>query len=80
VLVTKTLVVASQGADIVMTNFGAPYLGAFDKTSGELVGEVRLPARSRGCPMTYPHAGVQYIVVAVGDADVAPQLVALALP
>jgi quinoprotein glucose dehydrogenase len=80
VLVTKTLVVASQGADIVMTNFGAPYLGAFDKTSGELVGEVRLPARSRGCPMTYLHAGVQYIVVAVGDADVAPQLVALALP
>lgn len=80
VLVTRTLVVATEGADVAMRSLGAPMLGAYDKQNGELVGEVRLPARSRGCPMTYLQDGVQYIVVAVGDSDVTPQLVALALP
>ena len=42
-------------------------------------GELRVPSRVRGCPMTYEHQGRQYIVFAVADPD-RPELVALALP
>jgi quinoprotein glucose dehydrogenase len=57
-----------------------PKLRAFDKISGALVGEIVLPANSSGAPMTYMSGGRQYIVVAVGGANVPAELVALRLP
>jgi quinoprotein glucose dehydrogenase len=57
-----------------------PKLRAFDKATGALVGEIALPANANGAPMTYMAGGRQYIVVAVGGANVPAELVALRLP
>ena len=57
-----------------------PKLRAFDKVTGDLVGEIALPANVTGAPMTYMAGGRQYIVVAVGGANVPAELVALRLP
>jgi hypothetical protein len=48
--------------------------------TGEVVSETELPGGTIGAPMTDMIDGVQYIVVAVGWKDQAPELVALALP
>ena len=44
-------------------------LRAYDKQTGEQVGEVLMPAAQTGSPMTYMLDGRQYIVVAVGGPD-----------
>ena len=54
-------------------------LRAFDKSDGQIVAEIDLPARPWGTPMTYTQNGKQFIVVASGQAQDA-RLVALALP
>jgi len=79
VIVTATLLIATEGAEHFIPNVGEPFLHAFDKVSGRRLGRVQLPARARACPMTYEHEGRQLLVVAVSDRD-APQLIALALP
>ena len=74
-LLTKTLLVSglsAGGAD------DGPRLVARDKATGEIVGSVDLPGRPIGTPMTYLHAGRQYIALTVGGEI--PALVALALP
>ena len=57
-----------------------PKLRAFDKVTGVLVGEITLPANVTGAPMTYIAGGQQYIVVAVGGANMPAELVALRQP
>ena len=52
----------------------------YDKVTGALVGEVALPANANGAPMTYMAGGRQYIVMAVGGANLPAELVALRLP
>jgi quinoprotein glucose dehydrogenase len=52
---------------------------AFDKATGQLVWEMALPRSPAASPMTYLHAGRQFLVVAVGGATEA-ELVALSLP
>ena len=74
-VITKTLLVSALsagGAD------GGPRLIARDKTSGQIVGSVDLPAGAIGTPMTYLHEGSQYIALTIGG-DI-PELIALALP
>jgi quinoprotein glucose dehydrogenase len=72
-LVTKTLLLAGEGWG------GDPKLRAFDKMTGELVGEMELPGAIASKPMTYMLGGRQYLVMAVGRPGPA-ELVALALP
>jgi quinoprotein glucose dehydrogenase len=93
-LVTKTLLFNGEGSDAMVIparvppdmpfetapNYGEPWFRAFDKATGEVLAEVRLPAGVTGAPMTYMHRGKQYIVVAVGDRNAEPAWVALALP
>jgi len=79
-LVTKTLLIAADGGDYMFQGHGEPLLRAFDKTTGAVVGEVPLPARVQGCPMSYLHEGRQYVAVATADENHPPVLVALALP
>jgi quinoprotein glucose dehydrogenase len=55
-----------------------PAILALDKTTGDVVHEIELPASPNGTPMTYMADGHQYVVVAVGSTDDAG-LVALAL-
>ena len=52
-------------------------LVAYDKLGGDQVGEVPLPGRPIGTPMTYFHQGHQYIALTVNDG--VPRLLALAL-
>ena len=84
VLTTKTLVIAGEGG--VHTNGQGQtvaLLRAYDKATGEDVpGEVNMPARQTGSPMTYMHNGKQYIVIAVTGqgANTGGEIIAYALP
>ena len=53
---------------------------ALDKATGATLWRIELPAGTTGAPITYMFDGKQYIVVAIGDQDHAPEFVALALP
>ena len=53
---------------------------AYDKLTGDIVGEIDLPGGTSSAPMTYMVNGRQYIVVAVGWSDMPAEWVALALP
>jgi quinoprotein glucose dehydrogenase len=56
-----------------------PKLRAFDKATGELLWEGDLPTNATGGPMTYMADGRQFIVVAIGGANLPGELVAFAL-
>jgi len=93
-LVTKTLLFVGEGSDAMVvagrippempldtaSNYGEPWFRAFDKATGEVLAEIKLPSGTTGAPMTYLHDGKQYIVVAVGGRDAEPEWVALSLP
>jgi glucose dehydrogenase len=93
-LVTKTLLFVGEGSDAMVVggrvppdmpfdtapNYGEPWFRAYDKRTGAIVAEHRLPAGTTGAPMTYMHRGKQYVVVAVGGRDADPEWVALSLP
>jgi quinoprotein glucose dehydrogenase len=82
-LLTKTLLFVTEGSAAGLSippGGGGPWLRAFDKRTGKVVAELRLPAGATGAPMTYLHDGRQYIVVAVADEDHAPELVAFSTP
>ncbi len=75
-LVTKTLLFAGEGWR------GEPFFRAYDKASGEILAELRIPAPASSLPMTYMHEGRQFIVFAAGDTrtDHPAELIALTLP
>jgi len=73
-LVTKTLLFAGEG-------FGAdPILHVLDKSTGEVIVNIQLPAAATGLPMTYMDGDKQFVVVPVGGRGFPAELVALALP
>jgi quinoprotein glucose dehydrogenase len=72
-LVTKTLLVAGEGWG------GEPIVRAYDKKTGAVVGEVKLPGMMGSMPMTYMANGKQYIAFTVGMPTEPAELVALAL-
>ena len=78
---TKTLVIAGEGG-MFTTPFGEPgaMLRAYDKMTGEEVGEVYMPAPQSGSPMTYVLDGVQYVVVATSGSGQPGRLLAYRLP
>ena len=82
-LTTKTLVIAGEG-DVHTDARGetVALLRAYDKETGEdVVGQVTMPAKQTGSPMTYLHNGKQYIVLAVSQSGVnaGAELIAYAL-
>jgi quinoprotein glucose dehydrogenase len=81
VLVTKTLVIAGdpQVTNIAPRGRGA-MLRAYNKDTGEQVGEVLMPAQISGSPMTYSVGGRQYIIVAVSGGNYTGEYIAFALP
>jgi quinoprotein glucose dehydrogenase len=82
-LLTKTLLFVTEGSSTGLSippGGGGPRMRAFDKKTGAVVAVIPLPAGATGAPMTYEHAGRQYIVVAVADDTVGPELFALTLP
>jgi quinoprotein glucose dehydrogenase len=81
VVVTKTLVIAGEGA--VATTPDHPrgaMLRAHDKENGKEVGAVWMPAPQSGSPMTYSAGGKQYIVVAVSGGNYSGEYIAFSLP
>lgn len=79
VLVTKTLMFAGESGGL-RDNPGGPMFRAFDKGTGEIVWEFKLPDKSTAPPMSYIHEGKQYIVIAVGTHEHPAEFVALGLP
>ena len=81
IFVTKTLVITTDGSEHWFPELGQPIVRAYDKQTGELLGEVRVPDKVRGVPMTYTWNGVQYVVMAIATKERQdPRLIALALP
>ena len=81
ILVTKTLLIGylSKRGELGRGATGT-LLRAFDKATGELLGEVDVETRLHGPAMTYLHGGRQYIAVAAGGRRGDDELIALALP
>jgi len=72
-LVTKTLLVAGEGWG------GAPIVRAYDKKTGAIVGEVKIPGMMGSMPMTYMLNGKQFIAFTVGTETEPAEVIALAL-
>lgn len=64
----------------IATNSGGPWFRAYDKNTGEVVWEIEMAAGTTNAPISYLHDGRQYLVVAIGDREHDPELVAFALP
>jgi quinoprotein glucose dehydrogenase len=80
-LVTKTLVIAGEGAfTTTSTGQRGAMLRAYDKKTGADVGSVYMPAPQSGSPMTYLLNGKQHIVVAVSGGNYSAELIAFRLP
>lgn len=79
-LVTKTFLFAGEGAGLNMASQGGNMFRAHDKSTGEILAEIKLPANQSGIPMTYSINGKQFIVVAVGGSNHPGELVALTVP
>jgi quinoprotein glucose dehydrogenase len=80
-IVTKTLVI--MGDPQVTTTPSHPrgaMLRAYDKTTGQEVGALWMPAPQSGSPMTYMVDGKQYIVVAIGGGAYSAEYLAFRLP
>jgi quinoprotein glucose dehydrogenase len=91
-LVTKTVLIVVQmgyyGAPRLapggtrrindLSNFD-PHLWVYDKTSGEMLAEIDLPANATGAPITYMAGGKQYIAFPVGGGPLTEELIAVSL-
>lgn len=74
-LVTKTLLIHGQSGP---EGEGGNRLVARDKATGEVTGEVPLPGRPLGTPMTYSVDGRQFVAITV-VTDPVPELLGLAI-
>jgi quinoprotein glucose dehydrogenase len=63
----------------IATNSGGPWFRAYDKQTGETVWEIELEAGTTSPPISYQHEGEQYVLVAIGDRDHSPEMVAFKL-
>src|SRR5262249_41653986 len=79
-LVTKSLVIAGEAA-FFTTPSGqrGAMLRAYDKSTGDEVGAVYMPAPQSGSPITYLVNGKQYIVVAISGGNYSGELLAFRL-
>ena len=80
-MVTKTLVVMGDSqVTTTPTHPRGAMLRAYDKTNGQEVGALWMPAPQSGSPMTYMLDGKQYIVVAVSGGNYTGEYLAFKLP
>jgi len=73
-MVTETLLISAEGLG------GRPLLHALDKSTGERLSSVSLPASGQYGMMTYLHDGRQHILVQVGGSQYPSSLASLRLP
>jgi quinoprotein glucose dehydrogenase len=84
-LLTKTLLFLGEGSDAISGTASVDWawgkkFRAYDKATGDIIREMELPSGTTAGPMTYILNGKQFIVVAVGARNHAPEYVALSLP
>ncbi len=56
-----------------------PLLRALDPRTGKVLAKIQIPANAWGAPMTYLVNGKQYVVMAVGGANLPAKLIALSI-
>jgi len=79
--ITKTLVVVGDpGVTTTPQHPRGAMLRAYDKTNGNEVGALLMPAPQSGSPMTYMANGRQFIIVAVSGGNYSGEYIAFALP
>ena len=64
----------------IATNSGGPHFRAYDKKSGDILWEIELEAGTTNAPISYMHEGEQYLLVAIGDRQHSPEILAFKLP
>jgi quinoprotein glucose dehydrogenase len=82
-LVTRSLLFLADGSDLFGGTARDPsgtHFRAYDKATGGVVWEVDLGTGATGGPMSYMYRGKQYIVIATGSREAAPEWIALTLP
>lgn len=77
ILLTKSLLFVAEGNG---TPDALPIMRAFDKTTGEFISRLDLPANMVGLPFTYEEGGKQYLALFVAGGGAPAELVAYALP
>ena len=75
VLVTKSLVIAGEGGFATTPAGRGAMLRAYDKATGNEVGEVFIPAPQTGSPMSYMLDGKQYLAVSIAGPGYSGELV-----
>jgi quinoprotein glucose dehydrogenase len=81
IMITKTLAVSGDPQVTAPPGRArGAMLRAYNKQTGEQVGEVLMPAQITGHPMTYRIAGRQYIIVGVSGGNYTGEYIAFALP
>ena len=83
VIATRTLLFtteADKSTPRSPANVGGTHFKALDKATGATLASIDLGVDQNNTPMTFMHAGKQYIVLSVGSTDHPAELVALALP
>ncbi|MGE9009907.1 hypothetical protein ACO2JO_15090 [Leptospira interrogans] len=91
-LITKTVMIVVQSGyfgparlpaggtrRIADLNNFSPHLWVYDKTSGEMLAEIAVPANAVGAPITYMAGGKQFIVFPVGGGPLVEELIAVSL-
>ena len=83
ILVTKTLLITflvdvDELGD--RSDVRGSWLQAYDKKTGELVGQVKVDRHLHGSPMTCMHDGRQYVLVTSGGVSEPAELLAFGLP
>jgi glucose dehydrogenase len=56
-----------------------PHLRVYDKTTGEMLAEIAVPANATGAPITYMAGGKQFIAFPVGGGGLVEELIAVSL-
>jgi len=79
VLATKSLVIAGEGGMNTTPEGRGAMLRAYNKTTGEEVGAVYMPAPQTGSPMTYMLNGEQYITVSIAGSGYSGELLVFKL-
>ena len=80
VLTTKTLLIAGEGGMNSTPKGQGAMLRAYNKSTGEEVGAVYMPAPQTGSPITYLLNGQQYITVSISAPGFPGELIAYKLP
>ena len=81
-MVTKSLLFVGEGPGMYAEGKGGggPMLRAYDKETGAIISELQLPMNQTSVPMSYEHAGRQYLLMAVGERRAHGRYIAMALP